>query len=102
MPPYPPPSSSLSLRSAPCSSHSICERQNYVARLVDEVKSISEQCSALLGQLKQAEDTLQNLVDTRGQLEKDIVHKRKNLHLDRDRIQVVSGKEAFVSNLLPA
>ncbi|XP_052120302.1 tektin-4-like [Frankliniella occidentalis] len=57
--------------------------------LVDEVKSISEQCSALLGQLKQAENTLQSLVDTRGHLEKDIVSKRKNLHLDRDRIQVI-------------
>ncbi|XP_034238542.1 tektin-4 [Thrips palmi] len=57
--------------------------------LVDEVKSISEQCSALLGQLKQAEDTLQSLVDTRNHLEKDIVQKRKNLYLDRDRIQVI-------------
>lgn len=62
---------------------------------MDEVKSISEQCSALLGQLKQAEDTLQSLVDTRNHLEKDIVQKRKNLYLDRDRIQVVGGKCIF-------
>ena len=69
-------------------------------RLVDEVKSISEECSAVLGQLKQAEDTLQSLVDTRGHLEKDIVHKRKNLYLDRDRIQEVRLENNYLLVIL--
>jgi tektin-4 len=58
-------------------------------RLVDEVKSISESVSALKAQLQQAEESLCRLVTSRGDLEQEIIVKRKTLHIDRDRCQKI-------------
>nr|CAD7430719.1 unnamed protein product [Timema monikensis] len=57
--------------------------------LVDEVKSLSESVSALLGQLKQAEKTLAALLKIRSDLEKGIMVKRKTLSIDKDRCQEI-------------
>lgn len=58
-------------------------------RLVDEVKSINESVSALKAQLKQAEESLCGLLKVRGDLEREIIVKRKTLQIDRDRCQEI-------------
>lgn len=58
-------------------------------RLVDEVRSISESVSALKAQLQQAEDSLCGLLKARGDLEREIIVKRKTLQIDRDRCQEI-------------
>lgn len=60
-----------------------------MSRLVDEVKSLAEQASALQGQLKQAEDVLVGLYTARGDLEREIQIKRKSLYIDKERCQVI-------------
>ncbi|PSN51051.1 hypothetical protein C0J52_01529 [Blattella germanica] len=45
--------------------------------------------SALKAQLKQAEESLQGLLTTRGDLEREIIVKRKSLFIDRDRCQEI-------------
>ncbi|XP_021931209.1 tektin-4 isoform X2 [Zootermopsis nevadensis] len=57
--------------------------------LVDEVKSISKNVSALKGQLQQAEESLCGLVTMRADLEQEIIVKRKTLQIDRDRCQKI-------------
>ncbi|KAJ9591612.1 hypothetical protein L9F63_001826 [Diploptera punctata] len=57
--------------------------------LVSEVKSIGESVSALKAQLQQAEESLQGLLTTRGDLEREIIVKRKSLYIDRDRCQEI-------------
>lgn len=58
-------------------------------RLVDEVRSISESVSALKAQLQQAEKSLCGLLKARGDLEREIIVKRKSLQIDRDRCQEI-------------
>ncbi|GJQ70597.1 hypothetical protein Trydic_g22991 [Trypoxylus dichotomus] len=57
--------------------------------LVDEVKSINENVSALMSQLKQAEDSQARLLQCRSDLEREIMVKRRSLEIDRDRMQMV-------------
>jgi tektin-4 len=59
---------------------------------VDEVKSVSESVSALKIQLQQAEESLHGLMTTRGDLEQEIIVKRKSLHIDRDRCQKIRSR----------
>jgi tektin-4 len=58
-------------------------------RLVDEIKSISDSVSALKAQLQQAEESLCGLLKARGDLEREIIVKRKTLQIDRDRCQKI-------------
>ncbi|XP_047349358.1 tektin-4 [Vespa velutina] len=57
--------------------------------LVDEVKSLGERVTATLGELKSAEDTQAGLVKARGDLEREILIKRKTLYIDRQRGQLL-------------
>ncbi|XP_069675071.1 tektin-4 isoform X2 [Periplaneta americana] len=57
--------------------------------LVDEVKSIGESVSALKAQLQQAEESLYGLTTIRGDLEREIIVKRKTLYIDKDRCREI-------------
>lgn len=52
---------------------------------IDEVKSIQDSVSALLQNLRDAENIKRNLMDTRGKLEQEIIYKRRSLMIDRER-----------------
>ncbi|XP_034940791.1 tektin-4-like [Chelonus insularis] len=58
-------------------------------RLIDEVKTIQENLTAMAGQLKSAEETQADLVKSRGDLEREIMVKKKSLYIDRDRGQLL-------------
>ncbi|XP_030745690.1 tektin-4 [Sitophilus oryzae] len=55
--------------------------------LVDEVKSIAENVAALQGQLGQALKSQENMIQTRNNLEREIMLKKKTLEIDNDRIR---------------
>ncbi|KAI4494784.1 hypothetical protein M0804_000985 [Polistes exclamans] len=57
--------------------------------LVDEVKSLGERVTATLNELKRAEDTQAGLIKARGDLEREIIVKRKTLYIDRQRGQLL-------------
>ncbi|KAF7406321.1 hypothetical protein HZH68_005690 [Vespula germanica] len=57
--------------------------------LVDEVKSLGERVTATLGELKGAEDTQAGLIKARGDLEREILVKRKTLYIDKQRGQLL-------------
>ncbi|XP_019883437.1 tektin-4 [Camponotus floridanus] len=57
--------------------------------LIEEVKSLGEQKSALLTELKRTEESQAKLVKTRGTLEHEIMVKRKTLYIDKERGQVL-------------
>ncbi|XP_025832798.1 tektin-4 [Agrilus planipennis] len=57
--------------------------------LVAEVKSIGENVSAILGQLRTAEESQASLIKARSDLEREIMLKRKTLEIDRTRIQTI-------------
>ncbi|XP_065173790.1 tektin-4-like [Atheta coriaria] len=57
--------------------------------LVEEVKAINDDVSALSSQLKQAEIIQADLMMTRGKLEREIFIKKKTLEVDRDRIMKI-------------
>ncbi|GAB1865925.1 Tektin [Camponotus japonicus] len=57
--------------------------------LIEEVKSLGEQTSALLTELKRTEESQAKLVKTRGTLEHEIMVKRKTLYIDKERGQVL-------------
>lgn len=55
--------------------------------LVEEVKSIGEGMAALQAQLRQAQLSQDHLMKTRGDLEREIMLKRKTLEVDNSRIK---------------
>ncbi|KAK2578310.1 hypothetical protein KPH14_002585 [Odynerus spinipes] len=57
--------------------------------LIDELKSLGERVTATLGELKHAEDTQAGLVKARGDLEREIIVKRKTLYIDKQRGQLL-------------
>ncbi|XP_029155600.1 tektin-4-like isoform X1 [Nylanderia fulva] len=57
--------------------------------LIEEVKSLGEQTSAILTELKRTEESQANLVKTRGTLEHEIMIKRKTIYIDKERGQVL-------------
>ncbi|KAM0731964.1 Tektin-4 [Formica fusca] len=57
--------------------------------LIEEVKSLGERTSAILAELKRAEESQAKLVETRGTLEHEIMVKRKTLYIDKERGQVL-------------
>lgn len=57
--------------------------------LIEEVKSLGEQTSAILAELKRTEESQANLVKTRGTLEHEIMVKRKTLYIDKERGQIL-------------
>ncbi|KAL2720721.1 tektin-4 isoform X2 [Vespula squamosa] len=57
--------------------------------LIDEVKSLGERVTATLGELKGAEDTQAGLIKARGDLEREILVKRKTLYIDKQRGQLL-------------
>lgn len=56
---------------------------------MEEVKSIGENVAALQGQLRQAESSQEELVKVRGELEREIMVKRKTLEIDGERTQLI-------------
>ncbi|KAL6440469.1 hypothetical protein ACFW04_003176 [Cataglyphis niger] len=64
--------------------------------LIEEVKSLGERTSAVLTELKRAEESQAKLVETRGTLEHEIMVKRKTLYIDKERGQVL--RSFFPSN----
>ncbi|KYN43031.1 Tektin-4 [Trachymyrmex septentrionalis] len=64
--------------------------------LIKEVKSLGENTSAVLAELKRAEEVQAELVKTRGILEHEIMVKRKSLHIDKERGQLL--RTFFPSN----
>ncbi|XP_071630899.1 tektin-4 [Temnothorax longispinosus] len=57
--------------------------------LVEEVKSLGEHTSAMLAELKRAEESQAELVKARGTLEHEIMVKRKTLYIDKERGQLL-------------
>ncbi|XP_067008025.2 tektin-4 [Anabrus simplex] len=57
--------------------------------LVDEVKTITENVAAQQAALRRVEDGLSGLFKVRGDLEREIMVKRKSLQIDRDRCQEI-------------
>ncbi|XP_076753930.1 tektin A [Xylocopa sonorina] len=57
--------------------------------LVEEVKLLNERTSAVLAELKRAEDTQAGLVKARSDLEHEIIVKRKTLYIDKERGQLL-------------
>lgn len=55
--------------------------------LIEEVKSIGESMASLQAQLKQAQMSQDDLIKSRGNLEKEIMLKRKSLEVDNHRIK---------------
>lgn len=53
--------------------------------LIDEVKIIQDGVTAMLATIQQAEDTKNDLMRMRGELEREIMLKRKSILIDRDR-----------------
>ncbi|RLU17935.1 hypothetical protein DMN91_010174 [Ooceraea biroi] len=57
--------------------------------LVEEVKLLGERTSGMLAELKRAEESQAELVRTRGNLEHEIMVKRKTLCIDKERGQLL-------------
>ncbi|XP_053971861.1 tektin-4 [Hylaeus volcanicus] len=57
--------------------------------LVEEVKMLNERTSAMLAELKRAEETQAGLVKARSDLEREIIVKRKTLYIDKQRGQLL-------------
>ncbi|XP_011695927.1 PREDICTED: tektin-4 [Wasmannia auropunctata] len=57
--------------------------------LIEEVKSLGKQTSAVLAELKRAEESQAELVKARGTLEHEIMVKRKTLYIDKERGQLL-------------
>ncbi|XP_058819768.1 tektin-4-like [Topomyia yanbarensis] len=57
--------------------------------LIDEVKSVEEGLSAMKTRLKQEEEVKNELMTRRGELEKEIMMKRRTIAVDRDRCQLL-------------
>ena len=57
--------------------------------LIDEVKTIQDCVSAMLAQIREAEATKSHLMNTRGDLEREIMLKRRAIMLDRDRCMLL-------------
>nr|XP_031850473.1 tektin-4-like isoform X2 [Nomia melanderi] len=57
--------------------------------LVEEVKMLNERTSAMLAELRRAEQTQAGLVKARSDLEREIIVKRKTLYLDKQRGQLL-------------
>ncbi|VEN46020.1 unnamed protein product [Callosobruchus maculatus] len=57
--------------------------------LIEEVKSIGEGTAALQAQLNQAMMSQTNLMKARGELEKEIMYKRKTLEIDNERTKKI-------------
>lgn len=53
--------------------------------LVDEVKIVQDGVTAMLSTIQQAENQKNNLMSMRGELEREIMLKRKSIAIDRDR-----------------
>lgn len=58
-------------------------------RLIDEVHTIQSSVTAMLHELKSAEETKEALVGVRSALEREIMLKRRTLFVDRDRCMVL-------------
>ncbi|XP_058446063.1 tektin-4 isoform X2 [Malaya genurostris] len=65
-----------------------CRDQSQIL-LVGEVKSVEEGLSAMKAQLKQEEEVKNELMARRGELEKEIMMKRRAIAIDRDRCQLL-------------
>lgn len=60
-------------------------RDRALLGLLDEVKVIQDGVSAMLAQIQAAEDAKTALMRARGELEREIMLKRRSIMLDRDR-----------------
>ncbi|KAK5645820.1 hypothetical protein RI129_004284 [Pyrocoelia pectoralis] len=67
--------------------------------LIEEVKTIGENVSALSAQLKTAEMNQAELIKVRGILEKEIIAKRKTLEIDKARAQLIRSHYPSASAL---
>ncbi|XP_046414254.1 tektin-4 [Neodiprion fabricii] len=57
--------------------------------LIEEVKTLGENITMMKGQIERAEQSQMGLVKARGNLEREIIVKRKSLYIDRDRGQLL-------------
>ncbi|KAK9507778.1 hypothetical protein O3M35_007557 [Rhynocoris fuscipes] len=60
--------------------------------LIEEVKSLTEQTSALKMQLAEAEESLLNLIRSRTIIEKELQNKLKTVYIDKTRCQVMRSQ----------
>ncbi|XP_047997841.1 tektin-4-like [Leguminivora glycinivorella] len=67
--------------------------------LIEEVKTIHETVTSLLGQLNNAERVREDLLKKRIALEADIASKRKTLNIDRDRCGMIRSHYPSASEL---
>lgn len=57
--------------------------------LLDEVRVIQDGVTAMLAQIQAAEDSKTQLMRSRGELEREIMLKRRSIMLDRDRCMLL-------------
>lgn len=61
-------------------------------RLIEEVKSTGECVSAVLAELKRAEESQTELIKTRSVLEHEIMVKQKTLYIDKEQGQLLRSR----------
>lgn len=69
-------------------------------RLIEETKSLGERVSAVLAELKRAEESQAELMKTRSVLEHEIIVKRKTLYIDKERGQLLRSHYPSATALL--
>ncbi|XP_048512381.1 tektin-4-like [Athalia rosae] len=57
--------------------------------LIEEVKTLGQNVTMMMGQIERAEESQKGLVKARGNLEREIIVKRKSLYVDRERGQLL-------------
>lgn len=68
--------------------------------MIDEVKSLNERVSAILTELKQAEESQANLTKIRSDLEKEITVKKKSLYVDKQRGELLRSFYPAASDMI--
>lgn len=61
-----------------------CRDRSHVA-LVDEVKTVQDGITAMSASIQEAENAKRHLMDTRNDLEREIMLKRRSIMIDRER-----------------
>lgn len=65
-----------------------CRDESHFA-LIGEVKSIHDSAAVLSEELKKSEEMKRQLMIERGNLEREIMLKRRTINIDRERIQLI-------------
>jgi tektin-4 len=67
--------------------------------LIFEIDSIHNGVTDMLAELKQCEEVKSHLIRCRGDLEREIMHKRRTILIDRERCQLIRSHYPSATNL---